>query len=615
MSITKKHRLIITGTLVVSSLILRVTIGMDQIYTKVIMIISTAIAGWPIFKKAISALRYGILGIDALVSIATIGATIIGEYWEAAAVTFLFMLGDYLESRTIEKTRSSIKKLLDLRPLKAKVIRNEVEMEILPEEVLIGDQVIVRPGEKIAVDGVVVKGEAYVNEAAITGESIPMNKVLDSNVFSGTVIESGFLIIEALRVGDDTTFARILEMVEEAQDKKAKTQKFIEKFSKYYTPSIIILSIIFYLIRKDIYLSLTLLVISCPGALVISTPVSIVAGIGNGARRGIIFKGGETTEAIRRVKVLAFDKTGTLTIGRPVVTNVKGFGEDAKEVLHLAAIGETYSEHPLGKAIIAAAKKENVFKDLPEEVEIISGKGISFVYQNDSYLIGNRSFFSSVPKDIEAYLQEEERQAQTAVILGRNDKIIGVISISDQIREGVIETISRLRKLGIRKMLMLTGDNELTAKAISEKIGLDGYYAKLLPEEKVQIVRELHDNYGFVGMVGDGVNDAPALATADLGIAVGGAGKDIAMETADVILLSEDISRLSYAINLGKATVRNMFQNIVFAILVTLFLLVGVLLDSVHLAMGMLVHELSVLLVIINAMRLLGFKEKGNLDN
>ncbi|HBR23634.1 MAG TPA: cadmium-translocating P-type ATPase, partial [Firmicutes bacterium] len=307
------------------------------------------------FLKAIGALKYRIVGIDALVTIAVTGAIIIGEYWEAAAVTFLFMFGDYLESRTIEKTRSSIKALLDMAPDIARVRRDGVELEISPEEVVQGDLVIVKPGEKIAVDGTITEGTAYVNQAAITGESIPIGREPGETVFSGTIIESGYLIIQADRVGEDTTFARILHMVEEAQDKKAKTQKMLEQFSRYYTPAIIVLSALLYIITRDLVLALTLLVIACPGALVISAPVSIVAGIGNGAKHGVLVKSGEIMEKLGTLKVIAFDKTGTLTVGKPAVRRIKTYGIAEDALLKLAAIGESYSEHPLAKAIISEA--------------------------------------------------------------------------------------------------------------------------------------------------------------------------------------------------------------------------------------------------------------------
>ncbi|GAB1483271.1 heavy metal translocating P-type ATPase [Treponema sp.] len=611
--ITKGQRIIAAGILILISFILKQVLAYAPI-TIIFMVVSTFVAGTPIFLRAFSALRYKVVGIDALVTIAVIGALFIGEYWEAAAVTFLFIFGDYLEARTIEKTRSSIKALLNLAPLTARVRREGKEIELKPEDVLPGELVIVKPGEKIPVDGTIIEGAAALNQAAITGESLPVDRSIDEAVFSGTVIESGYLIIRADRIGDDTTFARILAMVEDAQDKKAKTQKFLEKFSRFYTPGIIVLTLVLFSITRDLELSLTLLVISCPGALVISAPVSIVAGIGNGAKHGVLVKGGDIMEKLGTVKVVAFDKTGTLTLGKPAVTKITTFdGLDEKELLRIAAIGESYSEHPLAKAIIKEAERRlgGHIEEKPSDPKMVPGHGLVFMIDGITYFAGNRKLFKdySINIDtIEEFLVQEESSGHTTVILGTAEKVLGVISIADTVRPESKQLVHDLKKLGIRKVFMLTGDNERAAEAISSELGLDGFYASLLPEGKVRVLGELQAKYGKVAMVGDGVNDAPALASADLGIAIGGAGADVAMETSDVVLMSAEIKKLSYAMGLSRATVRNMKQNIVFALFVAAFLLAGVLIKTVNLSFGMLVHEVSVLLVIINAVRLLGYK-------
>jgi len=610
MKMSKSKIVLLSGILIAISFLLKEIAGYE-IVTIIFMLATTLVAGFPIFKKAIGGLRYRIVGIDALVTIAVTGAVIIGEYWEAAAVTFLFILGDYLESRTIEKTRSSIKALLDLAPDNARVKRNGREVEIPSEEVVPGDMVIVRPGEKISVDGTIIEGSAYINQAAITGESIPVSRSMGETVFSGTVIESGYLIIRADKVGEDTTFAKILQMVEEAQDKKAKTQKFLEKFSRYYTPAIILLALILYLAARDLELALTLLVIACPGALVISTPISIVAGIGNGAKQGVLVKGGDIMEKLGTVRVVSFDKTGTLTIGKPMVTGIKTYETDEGELLRLAAIGESYSEHPLGKAIIDKAK-ENLgdIRDVPEDTEIITGQGLKFRFGGQVYYVGNRKLFEANGISMDNHEEDinyEEEKGQTVVIVGNQRKILGLISIADVVRKDAKKLVAKLKSLGIKKVVMLTGDNQRAARAIAQETGLDEYYAELLPEDKVRILGELGEKYGRTAMVGDGVNDAPALASADLGIAIGGAGTDVAMETADVVLMSAEIKKLSYAIGLSRATVRNMKQNITFALCVAALLLAGVLIRTVNLSFGMLVHEVSVLLVIINAARLLRY--------
>ncbi len=614
MNFTKHQKiiqLILSGVLALAGYILKLTIGYEPV-TIVLLVAATVIAGLPIVFKAIGALRYRVIGIELLVSIAIIGATLIGEYWEGAAVSFLFMLGDYLEARTLEKTRSSIRELMALAPDTARVRRAEGDIEVSPDEVQKGERVLIKPGEKIAVDGTVVEGSAWVNQATTTGESTPVYREVEGEVYSGTIIESGWLLVQADKVGDDTTFARILEMVEEAQDKKTKTQKFIEKFAAKYTPAIIILAIIVYFITRDIHLVLTLLVISCPGALVIGAPVSMVAGIGNGAKHGVLAKGGDIMEKLGKVQVIAFDKTGTLTVGKPGVTRVKAVALSEDEVVTLAAIGESYSEHPLARAIVQEADSRfDTVIGTPEDPEMFTGRGLAFTWQNRRYFIGNRRLMTENGIDYSAYenyLGEEEDRGQTAVMLGSQEGLAGILSIADQIRPEASTLVTDLKKKGIKKVVMLTGDNKRSAEAVAKQIGVDEVYSELLPEDKVRILEELSADGTKVAMVGDGVNDAPALASADLGIAIGGQGKDVAMETADVVLLGEDISRLSYAVGLSRATVRNMRQNIVIALAVVLLLLMGVLFCLVDMTIGMLVHELSVLVVILNGMRLMYYK-------
>lgn len=610
-----KQTIVLTSTvLIVLSFITKEMSSTQSIATG-FMLMTALISGTPVFLKAISAIRYRIVGIDALVTIAVIGALFIGEIWEAAAVTYLFMLGDYLESRTIEKTRSSIKKLLDLSPKKTVVYRQGLEVEILTEDVVKGDWVIVKPGEKISVDGLVYEGQAYVDQSSITGESLPVLKVKDETVFSGTILESGYLKVLAEKVGDDTTFSKILSLVEDAQDSKAKTQKFIEKFSRYYTPLVVVLSIVMFIFTRDLELSLTILVIACPGALVISTPVSIVAGIGSGAKHGVLFKGGESIEKLAKVNVVAFDKTGTLTFGKPQVTRIQGFGVSEDEVLRIAAVGESYSEHPLGKAIITKAVEQfGTLKEMPAHAEMLPGQGLTFTIGTSSYVLGNRNLLQSQNIDfspIESNIIDEEEKSQTVMVLSDKKRILGMISVADTLRPEAKSLVKKLRSLGVKKIVMLTGDNHRTAKSIAHDVGINEVYGNLLPSDKVAVLKRLKEQYGMIAMVGDGVNDAPALASSDLGIAMGGAGSDVAMETADVILLSSEIKKLETAFTLSKATVSNMRQNIVFALFVAGTLLAGVLIKTINLSFGMLIHEISVFLVIINAARLLRFKESS----
>jgi Cd2+/Zn2+-exporting ATPase len=623
---SKKGRLILSGIVSLVALGFKIALKDNHengyhLITIILMILATGISGLPIMARAISSLRYKIVAIDLLVTIAIIGAIFIGEYWEAAAVSFLFMLGEWLEARTIEKTRSSIKSLLDLAPVTARVKRNGAELEIPAEEVVIGDVIIIKPGEKIPADGKVIEGFASVNQAAITGESMPLEKELGSSVYSGTIVESGYIIIEAVKVGEDTTFAGILRLVEEAQDKKAKTQKFLERFSRYYTPGIILLSIAVYLITRDFRLALTLLVISCPGALVISAPVSIVAGIGNGAKHGVLVKGGEVMEKLGTVKAIAFDKTGTLTKGRAEVQKIQTTSALSEtEILEIAAVGESFSEHPLAKAVLRMAdaklKKTDAALQLdsPENPEMIIGQGIVFGHKNTKYRIGNRSLFTSLKtqdgSNLEELLSNEESEGRTCIILGTENEVLGYLSIADEIRPEAKQIIRDLKKLGLKKIIMLTGDNEKTAQAIAKNLGLSAVHAELLPADKVDALEKIKKDYPRVAMVGDGVNDAPALAASFVGIAMGEEGSDVAMETADIVLMTSDLQKLRYAMGLSRATVKNMRQNIIFALAVAAFLLAGVLIKTVNLSLGMLVHEASVILVIVNAIRLLAYKER-----
>ena len=611
--LTKKQIIQISTVLIVLAFVLSRFSNLQSLAVA-LMLGTTLIAGTPIFKKAWGALRYKIIGIDALVSIAVIGALFIGEYWEAAAVTYLFMLGDYLESRTIDKTRESIKALLDLAPKQSVVIRDGVEMTIPADEVLINDTVIVRSGEKIAVDGTVLKGTASVNQASITGESLPVQKEEGNEVYSGTMLETGYLLIRADKVGEDTTFAKILQLVEDAQDSKAKTQKFMERFARYYTPFVVVLAIVMYLMTRDVELALTIIVIACPGALVISTPVSIVAGIGSGAKHGVLFKGGESIEKLGKIKVLAFDKTGTLTKGKPVVTSIETFNEyTVEQVLRIAASGETTSEHPLAKAVIDHAQTKGIDVLQPASTEIIPGQGLRFEYDSKTYYLGNRKLTQTehikLSSEAEKSLQTHEEAGETGIILTDEQAVLGLIFIADTIRPDADKLIEKLRKRGIKHMVMLTGDNPRTAQAIANQLHLDDVRSELLPADKANVLKELREKYGPVAMVGDGINDAPALASADIGIAMGGVGSDVAMETADVILLSAELRKLDFALGLSRATVQNMTQNIVFALIVAGTLLAGVLVKTVNLSFGMLIHELSVFLVIVNAVRLLKYKE------
>lgn len=578
-----------------------------------LLIVATLVAGYPTFIKAWNATLMKLFSIELLVTIAVIGALIIGEYVESAAVTFLFLFGAFLEGRSLEKSRSSLRALMDMAPLEATVLNNGVRSVIKAEDVEENDLVIIQVGEKIPIDGRVVSGGGSVNQATITGESVPVSKSEDDQVFSGTILDSGYLEVIAESVGEDTTFSKIIELVEEAQEGKAKTQRFLEKFAAIYTPGIMILSLLVWIITQDVHLALTFLVIACPGALVISAPVSIVAGIGNGARNGILIKGGEVMENLAKLNAIVFDKTGTLTQGKPTVTAIKSFGVSENDLLTMAAEAELISEHHLGKAIIREAEEQGLeLVNTPTEVDVLKGRGIKVNLNGDSLYVGNRKGLAEnnidIHSEVNSYAIGQEESGNTAVFVANGTGVLGVISIADKVRDKAANTIHELKTAGIKHTVMLTGDNEHTATSVSEKIGIQKVFANLLPEDKVDKVKACMEKGKRLAMVGDGVNDAPAIATADVGIAMGVAGTDVAMETAGVILMADNLDKLVYMLKLSKATIRNMKQNMFLAVGTVALLLVGVLTKNVNLASGMLVHELSVLLVILNAIRLVRYK-------
>jgi len=575
------------------------------------MILATAIAIIPIAKTAISSLRYRIIGIDTLVSIAVIGALLIGETWEAAAVSYLYTLGHYLENRTLKKTRRAIASLLENVPKRVTILENGIQKDISADQLKIGDLLLVRSGERIAADGIIVEGSAMINESSITGESVPTVKNAKDSVFSSTLVDTGVITIEALHIGEDSTYGRIIALVEEAQDKKAKIQRSLELFAQYYTPGVILLTLIVYLITHDIRLALTLLVISCPGALVISAPVSIVAGIGNGAKNGILFKGGDVMEKLSSVKVIAFDKTGTLTTGELVIKQVITHQMEENDLLFYAASLENASEHPLAKAVINHALHRDISLTLAKQVEVLPGFGLKGNVNDQWVVIGSPRLFTDQQRlTFNEKIAELESEGLTVIAVAIDNQMRGIFGIADQIRPSAKIVVEKLKSMKIL-LVMLTGDHPLVAQAIAKQSGIDEVRSQCLPEDKVNYLNELKAQYGLTVMVGDGINDAPALANADFGIAMGSYTNHTAMESADVILSSSRLEKLPYAIELSKATTRNMKTNIVFALIVAFSLMIGVLTKHVFLSVGMLIHELSVLIVIINAIRLLQFKYKN----
>jgi Cd2+/Zn2+-exporting ATPase len=597
-----------------------------------IMILAAVVGGYDIAKTAYYEVKSRTLGVKTLVTLAAIGAIGIGSYWEAAAVVFLFALGSYLEGRTMRKTRNALEELLEMTPDTATVRRDGDQKEVPAREVEDGEIVIVKPGEKIPVDGDVVDGESAVNQAPVTGESAPVHKAGGDEVYAGTINQEGAIEIRTTGSGTDTTLQRIIQRVEEAQEAQSPTESLIDRFAKYYTPAIIVLSIGAYAVTQNAILSLTLLVIGCPGALVIGPPVSIVSAIGNAARNGVLMKGGEHLEQAGKIDLIAFDKTGTLTKGETAVADVEGFGADAGEVLDLAAIAEMKSEHHLGDAILDAARDRQTAatdggatvdqaddespatetQSLPEpdDFDVVAGKGVVAHHDGRKIAVGNRALLDERgidrPDDVAEYVRGREERGETAIHVVLDGVIVGAIALHDALREAATGVVRELQDAGIQTV-MLTGDNERVAAAVADEIGIDDYRAELLPEDKQDVVTEYQTDGHVVAMTGDGINDAPALATADVGIAMGAAGTDTAIETADIALMADDLERIPYAVKLSKATRWNVVENVGLALVVVTVLLGGVLTSYVTLALGMLVHEASVLAVIGNGMRLLRY--------
>jgi Cd2+/Zn2+-exporting ATPase len=603
---------LLSAILIVTAYISKWTTGSIEVFT-ISLIIASIIGALPIAIQAYQALRVKVVSIDVLVTIAVIGAFLIQSYEESAIVTFLFLFGAYLEQRTLNKTRSAIRELTEMAPESALKMMPDGNFENVDvDEVEKGDLLLVKTGTKVPVDGTVVLGDGYINEASITGESLPVGKVKDSKVFAGTILENGTIQIITDRVGEDTTFGRIIELVEEAQDSKSEAEKFIDRFSKYYTPAVLLLASVVWLLTQNIELAITLLVLGCPGALVIGVPVSNVAGIGNGAKNGVLLKGSEVINDFSRVDTIVFDKTGTLTVGNPSVSETISYTDNSDEVLGYLASIERESDHPLAKAVIEEIG-DTTFS-VVENTEVVKGGGIVASVNGRKLAVGNVELMKrenvllsdKVRKDIERLVNG----GNSLVLTSMDGELQLLMGVRDQVRGGVKEDLLRLKKMGVKNLVMLSGDNQGTVDVVSKEIGMTKAFGNMLPEDKSAYIKKLKSEGHTVAFVGDGVNDSPSLAIADIGIAMG-SGTDVAIETSDVVLMNSDLSHLTHALGLVKATSRNMKQNILIAVGVVLVLFAGLLFSQwVNMSVGMLIHELSILVVILNGMRLLRYKSK-----
>ncbi len=581
--------------------------------------------GWFIFPKAVGAVRRLAPDMNLLMTVAVIGAAIIGEWAEAAAVVFLFALSEMLEAFSVQRARRAIESLLDLTPATALVKRDEAFEELRVEQVEIGDLIAIKSGARVPLDGEVTSGTSAINQAPITGESMPVEKKLGDAVFAGTINGEGSLEARVTKASTDTMLAKIIHLVEEAQSQKAPSQRFVDVFAKYYTPGVMILALLVFFVPPLAfggdwftwtYRALVLLVIACPCALVISTPVSVVSGLTAMARRGVLIKGGAFLESIGRLRALALDKTGTITEGRPRVLAVTALGGKSEdEILRIAAAIDTHSDHPLAQAVTAFAKERGIEFPRSENYQSRTGRGAEAEIDGHRYFVGNHRFTHEMAvcsDKLERELGEIESRALSVVAVGHQPhgkcrgEVLGILAVGDAIRANAEQAIRDLHAAGIERVVMLSGDNQRTADAIARQAGIDEAHGDLLPDDKIARVRALLAEHTHVGMIGDGVNDAPAMAAATVGIAMGAAGTDTAIETADIALMKDDLSKVAETLRLGRRTLRIIQFNIAFALAIKALFLILAVFGYTSLWLAILADTGATLIVIANAFRLLG---------
>ena len=585
--------------------------------------LSIAVGGFYVARSGFYSLKALSLDMNFLMGLAAVGAAAIGEWEEGAMVVFLFSLGNTLQSYTMDKTRNAIKALIDLSPKEASLKQNGSLVRLPVSKIKVDDVIVVKPGEKISMDGVVIRGESSVNESPITGESMPVDKYTGDEVYAGSINERGALEIKVTRLYKDNTISKIIHLVEEAQAQKAPSQVFVDKFAKYYTPFVILLAIAVTAVpplflgepfSPWFYKALVLLVISCPCALVISTPVAIVSAICSASKNGVLIKGGAFLEEAGALSVIAFDKTGTLTKGHAEVTDIIPLDRYSNnEILSAGASIEEKSEHPVARTIVKHAKKISVRIEKADEFLSHPGKGAQAKIKGETFFIGNLRFIKELDIPLNGSLEkikDLQLQGKTALIVAKKDKVMGLIALADKARDISKNALKEIKNVGVKKIVMLTGDNENTAKAIASELNVDEYEAELLPQDKVSVIKSLISRYGKVGMVGDGVNDAPALATASVGFSMGVAGTDIALETADIALMADDLSKLSYTIQLSRKTLGIIKSNIVLSLIVKAVFIGMTFAGLANLWMAVIADTGTSLVVIANGMRLLRFGEK-----
>ncbi|WP_413476542.1 heavy metal translocating P-type ATPase, partial [Latilactobacillus fuchuensis] len=545
--------------------------GLPNGFMNSLLVMASIIGAIPIMLQAYQALKVKVISIDLLVSIAVIGAFIIGEYHESAIVTWLFLFGGFLEQQTLKKTRESIRSLAAMAPQTAvKIVGPDQFETVAVDEIAVGDQVLVRAGAQVPVDGQVVAGTGYVNEASITGEAQLITKSVGTAVYSGSLVDNGTMTVVANQVGDDTAFAKIIELVEDAQDSQSTAERFIDRFATYYTPAVLVLAILIGLVTRDFKLAITILVLGCPGALVIGAPVSIVAGIGNGAKNGVLIKGGEVVNTMAGVDTMIFDKTGTLTQGEMTVAQVTSFTADKNAALAIAAAVERQSDHPLAQAIVTYVAQQSLAAiSKITDSQTVKGLGIQAVVGQQTVRIGRAKLLTQagivLNQDQMRAIDSAQKAGQSIVLVAIDQQLALLIGVADTLKPDAAEMVTALQQNGVKRLMLLTGDHDQAARNIAQAVGITEYHANLLPAEKVAFVKKAQAQGQTVAFVGDGINDSPSLATADIGIAMG-AGTDVAIETSDIVLMQSTLTELVKAKQLARRTARNLRQNIGIAI-------------------------------------------------
>ncbi|MCG9966780.1 cadmium-translocating P-type ATPase [Pelotomaculum terephthalicicum JT] len=597
----REFYLTFAGALLIAASFILEKSSPEPILPALLALAALAVLGGPIIWGAATGLWARELNVDELVSLAMVASVMIGEYLSAAVVAFIMVLGSLLEKYTSQQARNAIQTLVRLKPQTATVLREGIESSLPLEEIQPGDEIVIRPGETIPVDGKVVRGAAAVNQASLTGESLPVDKTAGDSVFAGTASYSGMLVVRVKQVGEETTLGKLIHLVQEAESMRAPVLRVADKYARYFTPLIVAISIAVYLFTGDSHRAITVLIVGCPCAFILAAPTAVTASLGNAARNGVMIKSGAFLEELGRINAVAFDKTGTLTTGKPVLTDVVPAGGLSPEhVLWLAASAEKYSEHPLARAILEAALTCGSCPAEPADFRQIPGAGIGATVEGQKVFVGTASEAAERPPQVMT------DGAKTRLVVKADDRVAGWLYITDQIRAGVGETVvPELHRLGVIKTLLLTGDRESVAAHLAKASGIQDYESGLLPEQKLQRIKALQEQGYKVAMVGDGINDAPSLAAADIGIAMGAMGTAVAVDSADIALMTDDLTKIPFALRLGRSTLKTINFNILFAIFFNLLAIILSALGWLNPVTGALAHNIGSVLVVLNSARLI----------